>query len=244
MTPVAVAEELIPAEVQAPCETDQSDADLLQGLGALAELFTNASETLKQCLLTIDKKLSALGVGREEWVPIPTARSAVERVSTGRDDGQVSQERIFGGVPVMIMRLSAAPVPQVEVKRCEWHYELGYAVAGDDWAVMIRTASFNPANEHNGFTEYSDLMPLRDAPLELQLKAIPQIPSLFHLLNKVFEESTLAEIAANAGETVEAREYVEPEQIELFPELCEPVVTEPDEAAIAEEPQSESQPNG
>jgi hypothetical protein len=64
------------------------------------------------------------------------------------------------------------------------------------------------------------------------------------LLNKVFEESTLAEIAANAGETVEAREYVEPEQIELFPELCEPQVTAPDEAAIAEQSQSESQPNG
>jgi len=243
MTPVAVAEELLQADAPAPSEiTDQSDADLLQGLGALAELFTNASETLKQCLLTIDKKLSALGVGREEWVPIPTARSAVERVSKGPDDGQMSQERIFGGVPVMIMRLSAAPVPQVEVKRCEWHYELGYAVAGDDWAVTIRTASFNPANEQSGFTEYSDLMPLRDAPLELQLKAIPQIPSLFHLLNKVFEESTSADIVADASER-ETREYVEPEQIEMFPELCEPEATEPDEAVIAEEPQSESQPN-
>ena len=243
MTPVA-AEELLQADAQAPSETtDQSDADLLQGLGALAELFTNASETLKQCLLTIDNKLSALGVGREEWVPIPTARSAVERVSKGPDDGQMSQERIFGGVPVMIMRLSAAPVPQVEVKRCEWHYELGYAVAGDDWAVMIRTASFNPANEQSGFTEYSDLMPLRDAPLELQLKAIPQIPSLFHLLNKVFEESTSADAVADANGT-EAREYVEPSQIELFPELCEPHAAEPDAAVIAEETPSESQPNG
>jgi hypothetical protein len=155
----------------------------------------------------------------------------------------MSQERIFGGVPVMIMRLSAAPVPQVEVKRCEWHYELGYAVAGDDWAVMIRTASFNPANEQSGFTEYSDLMPLRDAPLELQLKAIPQIPSLFHLLNKVFEESTSADIVADASET-ETREYVEPQQIHLFPELCEPEAADPDVAAIADGPQSDSQPNG
>jgi hypothetical protein len=146
---------------------------------------------------------------------------------------------MFGGVPVMIMRLSA-PVPQAEVKRCEWHYELGYAVAGDDWALSIRTASFNPANEHSGFTEYTDLMPLRDAPLELQLKAIPQIPSLFDLLNKVFEETAAAESAA----TAEPRENVEPEQILLFPELCVPQATEPPPPAADEPPHAESQPNG
>jgi hypothetical protein len=242
MTPVALAEELVQKDVPAPCDADQQEADLLQGLGALAELFTNASETLKQCLLTIDNKLNALGVGKEEWVPIPTARSAVERVAKGGDDGQ-TQERIFGGVPVMIMRLSA-PVPPVEVKRCEWHYELGYAVAGDDWALVIRTASFNPANEHTGFTEYSDLMPLRDAPLELQLKAIPQIPSLFHLLNKVFEETAAAELAAEVDGVPEPQEYGEPEQILLFPELCEPEAIEPASPAIDEPSHAESQLNG
>jgi hypothetical protein len=230
MTPVAVAEELLQADAQGEIagETDQSDADLLQGLGALAELFANASETLKQCLLTIDNKLNSLGVGKEEWVPIPTARSAVERASGDPDERQMSHERVFGGVPVMIMRL-AAPVPQPEVKRCEWHYELGWGIAGNDWALMIRTASFNPANEHNGFTEYSDLMPLRDAPLELQLKAIPQIPSLFHLLNKVFAEQMSG--------APEPQEYVEPEQISLFPELCEP-------DAIDEQGHSDGKPAG
>ena len=161
--------------------TDESDADLLKGLGALADLLSNASETLNQCLLTIEGKLSAAAIAREEWIPIQTARSAVERVAAG-DDRKRSQERVFGGVSVTILQLSAPAIEQPATKRCEWQYELGYSVADDNWVLMIRSASLDSSTEQDGVSEISDLMPLRDAPLEIRLKAIREIPSLMQVL--------------------------------------------------------------
>ena len=161
--------------------TDESDADLLKGLSALADLLSNASETLNQCLLTIEGKLSAAAIAREEWIPIQTARSAVERVAAG-DDRKRSQERVFGGVSVTILQLSAPAIEQPATKRCEWQYELGYSVADDNWVLMIRSASLDSSTEQDGVSEISDLMPLRDAPLEIRLKAIREIPSLMQVL--------------------------------------------------------------
>lgn len=161
--------------------TDESDADLLKGLAALADLLSNASETLNQCLLTIEGKLSAAAIAREEWIPIQDARSAVERVAPG-DDRKRSQERVFGGVSVTILQLSAPTVEHPATKRCEWQYELGYSVADDNWVLMIRSASIDSSNERDGASEISDLMPLRDAPLEIRLKAIREIPSLMQVL--------------------------------------------------------------
>jgi hypothetical protein len=83
----------------------------------------------------------------------------------------------------MILQMSApAAPPEQAAKRCEWQYELGYAVAGDDWALVIRTASFDASNEGDGSPQFSDLVPLRDAPLELRLKAIQELPGLFRAL--------------------------------------------------------------
>ena len=165
--------------------TEQSDVDLLQGLSALADLFGNASQTLNQCLLTIEDKLSSMVIAQAEWVPIQTARSAVERVPPADEpagERHQSQERMFGGVPVTIMRMSTPenepPVPG----RCEWQYELGYSVIGDQWALFIRTATFDPSKQNDGGFTYSDLTLLREAPLEIRLKAIREIPHLIRLL--------------------------------------------------------------
>jgi hypothetical protein len=47
---------------------------------------------------------------------------------------------------------------------------------------MIRSASLDSSTEQDGVSEISDLMPLRDAPLEIRLKAIREIPSLMQVL--------------------------------------------------------------
>jgi hypothetical protein len=162
--------------------TDHADADLLRGLGALADLIANASETLNQCLLTIEGKLNAAAVAKEEWIPIKTARSAVEHVPVPGED-QASQERVFGGVPVTIMKFGAlAAQPERMAPRCQWHYELGYSVADDEWTLMIRTASYD-GPPGRGSAEFSNVMPLRDAPLEIRLKAIREIPDLIQVLD-------------------------------------------------------------
>jgi len=173
---------------------DQSDVDLLQGLSALADLFSNASQTLNQCLLTIEDKLSSMVIAQAEWVPIQTARSAVEQVPPADEpahDRQQSQERMFGGVPVIIMRMSTAENESPAAGRCEWQYELGYSVVGDQWSLLIRTATFDPSKQSDGGFTHSDLMLLREAPLEIRLKAIREIPLLIRLL---------AEGAARSGD--------------------------------------------
>ncbi|RPI57476.1 MAG: hypothetical protein EHM55_01725 [Acidobacteria bacterium] len=160
--------------------SDNADTELLTGLGALADLISDASETLNQCLSTIEDKLSALLVTKEEWIPIKTARSAVERVSPPCE-AQSSQERMFGGVAVTIMKFGAMATQPERAPLCEWQYELGYSAAGDEWSLMIRTASSDGLSQRAA--EFSDLMPLREAPLEIRLKAIREIPDLIQLLD-------------------------------------------------------------
>ena len=47
---------------------------------------------------------------------------------------------------------------------------------------MIRAASLQPSNGHEAFCQFSDLKPLRDAPLEIRLKGIREIPSLINAM--------------------------------------------------------------
>jgi hypothetical protein len=189
MTPEGTGPEVVvhpeePSHADEATRAEQSDADLLHGLSALADLFGNASHTLNQCLLTIEDKLSSMVIAQAEWVPIQTARSAVERPPADGpvDERQQSQERMFGGVPVTIMRMSTSENASPAAGRCEWQYELGYSVVGDQWALLIRTATFDPAKQSDGGFTYSGLMLLRDAPLEIRLKAIREIPLLIRLL--------------------------------------------------------------
>ncbi len=176
-TPVRADEDQLPS---APL-SDSADAGLLQGLGLLADLINDASETLNQCLSTIENQLRALPAPREEWIPLKAVRSAVELALPPCAE-QASQERMFGGVSVTIMKFGALTT-QFEKPRCQWHYELGYSATGDEWALMIRTSSADRSNQRDGSTEFSDLMALRDASLEIRLKAIREIPDLIQLLD-------------------------------------------------------------
>jgi hypothetical protein len=159
--------------------SDSVNAELLQGLGALADLLSDASETLNQCLVTIEDTLNGLSPMQEEWVPIQTTRSSVECVQPEAGE-QPSQECVFGGVPVTILKLA---VPASQEAGTQWEYQLGYSRVGAGWALMVRTARFQPSNGHEGFCQFSDLKPLREAPLEIRLKGIREIPSLIKLLD-------------------------------------------------------------
>ncbi len=198
MGPVIAAPEPGHADQDAPVAAalhDHSDADLLQGLGALADLITDASDTLNQCLATIEGKLNAAAVAKEEWIPIKSARSAVERVLQPGGD-QASQERVFGGVAVTIMRFGAVAAQPERTPRCQWLYELGYSVAGGEWTLMIRTASSDYGGGRES-VEFSNVMPLREAPLEIRLKAIREIPDLIQVLDPALAEGLDCELIAS-----------------------------------------------
>jgi hypothetical protein len=108
-------------------------------------------------------------------------------------------------VPVIIMRMSAPEQHSPVAGRCEWQYELGYSVVGEQWSLLIRTATLGPSKQTDGGFIYSDVMLLREAPLEIRLKAIREIPLLIRLLAEgapqPCEEPACAE---PAGESVEA----------------------------------------
>lgn len=190
--------------------TNSADTNLLHGLAALADLLSNASETLNQCVLTIEDTLRAVSTTQEEWVPIRTTYSAVQ---TGGDD-RTPQECIFGGVPVAILKVG---VPQSQQAGAQWEYQLGYSRVGNRWALMVRTASLQPSNENEGFWQFSDVKLLRDAPLEIRFKAIREIPNLMKLLDsRGLPIASDVPITADPLETcIEA-----PQTVEGVPQTC------------------------
>jgi hypothetical protein len=169
--------------------TDSVDVDLLQGLDALADLLGNASETLTEGLLTVEDNLNALPITQEEWVPIQGTRSSVESIET-EDVGQTSQEYVFGGVPITILKLGGPVRQETRPQWNESEYQLGYSRVGNGWALMIRTARSQPSNGNGDDVcwQFSDEKPLVLAPLEVRLKGIREIPSLIKLLDRRFSE--------------------------------------------------------
>jgi hypothetical protein len=149
---------------------DALDADLLlHGLSVLSDLLNEASETLHQCLLTIEDRLQALPIAQERWVPIPGASVPAADVPASHGE-QTVQQRVFSGVAVTIMKLGSS-ANQDDPARRERRYELGYAAAGDAWALVTRLAGA------------AERQPLRDAPLDFRLKAIREIPALLKALD-------------------------------------------------------------
>ncbi len=202
------------AVAQLPDVSDASvDTNLLHGLAALADLLSNASETLNQCVLTVEDTLRAVSTTEEEWVPIRTTHSTVRCVQTEGND-QTSQECVFGGVPVTILKIDA---PASQEAGTQWEYQLGYSRVGDRWALMVRTASLQPSNENDGFWQFSDLKLLRDAPLEIRLKGIREIPSLMKLLDsRGLPTAPDVPIPADPLETCEEA----PQTAEGVPQTC------------------------
>ena len=90
-------------------------------------------------------------------------------------------------MPVTILKVSALGSQEAGT---QWEYQLGYSRVGDRWALMVRTASLKPSNENEGFWQFSDVRALRDAPLEIRLKGIREIPSLIKLLDRQSNFST------------------------------------------------------
>ena len=58
-----------------------ADVSLMQELRPLAKRLSAASDELNQALLIIQDKLTALALGVEEWVPIPTTRSCAREAT-------------------------------------------------------------------------------------------------------------------------------------------------------------------
>jgi hypothetical protein len=158
------------ADVPSAPAIDALDADLiLHGLSVLTDLLNEASETLHQCLLTIEDKLQALPITQERWVPIHAAHVPAADAPASHGE-QTVQERVFSGVAVTIIKLGSSANHDNAARR-ERRYELGYAAAGEAWALVTRLAGA------------AERQPLRDAPLDFRLKAIREIPALLKALD-------------------------------------------------------------
>ena len=182
----------IPAEVTtpSPAPTDTVNADLLEGLDALADLLKNTSDTLNHGVMTIEDQLNALSGIQEEWVLIRGTRASVEPVTAAEavtvteGAGHASQEYVFGGVAVTILRL-AEPTPDQVVPEGNEHEDwLGCSKVGDRWALVVRTGRKRTVNsDANGVPHpLSELQPLVDAPLEVRVEGVRRIPTLVNLI--------------------------------------------------------------
>ena len=182
----------IPAEVTTPSSapTDTVNADLLEGLDALADLLKNTSDTLNHGVMTIEDQLNALSGIQEEWVLIRGTRASVEPVTAAEavtvteGAGHASQEYVFGGVAVTILRL-AEPTPDQVVPEGNEHEDwLGCSKVGDRWVLVVRTGRKRTVNsDANGVPHpLSELQPLVDAPLEVRVEGVRRIPTLVNLI--------------------------------------------------------------
>ncbi len=126
---------------------------LMQELRPLAKRLSKASDDLNQALLTIQDKLNALGLGVEEWVPIPATRSWVKEAEDVRDQEWRELQLGFSKVGdgwVLMTRLA--------------HFQ------GRD-----------PEGNELVYT-YTEVRPLLRADRDSRLQAVKEIPNLVRLL--------------------------------------------------------------
>ena len=126
---------------------------LMQELRPLAKRLSKASDDLNQALLTIQDKLNALGLGVEEWVPIPTTRWWVKEAEDVHDqewrETQLGYAKVGDGW-VLMTRLA--------------HFQ-GRDPEGNE---LVHT--------------YTEARPLLRADRDSRLQAVKEIPSLVRLL--------------------------------------------------------------
>ncbi len=126
---------------------------LMQELRPLAKRLSAASNDLNQALLTIQDKLNALGLGVEEWVPIPATRSWVKEAEDVRDqewrESQLGYSKVGDGW-VLMTRLA--------------HFQ------GRD-----------PEGNELVYT-YTEARPLLRADRDSRLQAVKEIPCLVRVL--------------------------------------------------------------
>jgi hypothetical protein len=139
--------------------------DSLQGLEILVDLFSQTCEMVNRGVLSVEAALNALPIAEEAWVTIPgepSADGAVEAVEVQA----TSEEHIFNGIAVMIMKMGEPLLPGALARRATKDDQLGYGRFGDRWAILFRGA------------QCEDAMPLVDAPLEARLRGVRVVGSL------------------------------------------------------------------
>ncbi len=126
---------------------------LMQELRPLAKRLSAASNDLNQALLTIQDKLNALGLGVEEWVPIPATRSWVKEAEDVRGqewrESQLGYSKVGDGW-VLMTRLA--------------HFQ-GRDPEGNEFVYT-----------------YSEVRPLLRADRDSRLQAAKEVPSLVRVL--------------------------------------------------------------
>ena len=126
---------------------------LMQELRPLAKRLSKASDDLNQALLTIQDKLNALGLGVEEWVPIPATRFWVKEAEDVLDqewrESQLGYSKVGDGW-VLMTRLT--------------HFQ-GRDPEGNE---LVHT--------------YTEARPLLRADRDSRLQAVKEIPNLVRLL--------------------------------------------------------------
>ena len=126
---------------------------LMQELRPLAKRLSKASDDLNQALLTIQDKLNALGLGVEEWVPIPSTRSWVKEVEDVRDqewrESQLGFSKVGDGWVLMTR--------------------------------LVHFQGRDPEGNERVYT-YSEVRPLLRADRDSRLQAVKEIPNLVRVL--------------------------------------------------------------
>ncbi len=132
---------------------------LMQELRPLAKRLSAASNDLNQALLTIQDKLNALGLGVEQWVPIPVTRSWVKEGEDVHDqewrESQLGYSKVGDGW-VLMTRLA--------------HFQ-GRDPEGNEFVYT-----------------YSEARPLLRADRDSRLQAVKEIPNLVRLLKDRADE--------------------------------------------------------
>ncbi len=126
---------------------------LMQELRPLAKRLSKASDDLNQALLTIQDKLNALGLGVEEWVPIPSTRSWVKEVEDVRDqewrESQLGFSKVGDGWVLMTR--------------------------------LVHFQGRDPEGNERVYT-YAEVRPLLRADRDSRLQAVKEIPNLVRVL--------------------------------------------------------------
>ncbi len=139
--------------------------DFLQGLEIVVDLFSQTCEMVNRGVQSVEAALNARPIAEEAWVSIPGEPSADRAIEVAEVPG-ASEERIFNGVAVMIMKLGEPSLPAACASRATEDDRLGYGRFGDRWAILFRGA------------QSEDATLLVDAPLEARLRGVRAVGSL------------------------------------------------------------------
>jgi hypothetical protein len=152
--------------------------DLVRGLDTIVDVLTRTGDALTQLVQLIEGRLSTMTLAEDVWVPVRGAQPPELQESPMAAE-QMSEERVFDGVPVTIMRMAPAPALDA-TPRIAREYQLGYGKDRDTSVFLVRTASREQpvGDAAEKPPRFSDRKPLLDAPLDLRFHAAREIARL------------------------------------------------------------------